>query len=146
MTEKKVYDAVNKPTELDKQKIVKFLYTHLEEYGDSKEDIKKAIDYAVKDTASFGGFILEVKVDKVVAGVVVLNCTGMSGYIPPNILVYIAVHKDYRGKGIGKILMEKTVNLSKGDIALHVEKDNPARLLYEKVGFKNPYLEMRLKK
>ena len=30
------------------------------------------------------------------------------------------------------------------DIALHVEKDNPAVFLYEKLGFENKYLEMRL--
>jgi ribosomal protein S18 acetylase RimI-like enzyme len=40
--------------------------------------------------------------------------------------------------------MNKAIELTEGDIALHVEKDNPARFLYEKVGFTNPYLEMRL--
>jgi GNAT superfamily N-acetyltransferase len=79
-------------------------------------------------------------------GAVVVNETGMSGYIPENILVYIATHKDHRGKGIGKKLMEDTMNYAKGDVALHVEKDNPARVLYEKYGFKNPYLEMRFKR
>ncbi len=33
-----------------------------------------------------------------------------------------------------------------GDIALHVEPDNPARFLYEKYGFTNKYLEMRYKR
>ena len=75
-----------------------------------------------------------------------INKTGMSGYIPENILVYIAVDNSQRGKGYGKILMNKAIELSEGNIALHVEKDNPARFLYEKVGFTNPYLEMRLKK
>ena len=70
----------------------------------------------------------------------------MDGYIPENILVYIATHKEYRGKGIGKKLMEETLNFAKGDIALHVEANNPARRLYEKYGFTNPYLEMRLKR
>ena len=39
--------------------------------------------------------------------------------------------------------MEKALENASGDVALHVEKDNPARFLYEKLGFKNPYLEMR---
>jgi ribosomal protein S18 acetylase RimI-like enzyme len=68
----------------------------------------------------------------------------MSGYIPENILVYIATHKDYRGKGIGSDLMKQAMKVSKGSIALHVEPDNPAVGLYEKVGFENKYLEMRL--
>ncbi|MBR9859835.1 GNAT family N-acetyltransferase [bacterium] len=144
MTQK--FDAVNRPTENEKNEIVDFLYTHLEEYGDPKPAIKKAINYSVKEHASFGGFTLVIRDDKEITGVVVVNETGMEGYIPENILVYIATHSGHRGKGIGKRLMEDTINYAKGDIALHVEKDNPAKFLYEKYGFKNPYLEMRLKR
>jgi len=42
--------------------------------------------------------------------------------------------------------MQKAIELSKGSIALHVEPDNPAKFLYENLGFENRYLEMRLKK
>lgn len=70
----------------------------------------------------------------------------MGGYIPENILVYITTNNKYRGKGIGKMLMQKAIKHAKGDIALHVEPNNPAKHLYEKLGFTNPYLEMRLKK
>jgi ribosomal protein S18 acetylase RimI-like enzyme len=70
----------------------------------------------------------------------------MAGYIPENILVYIAVNKEYRGHGIGKKLMEQTIAHTKGSVALHVEPDNPAKFLYEKYGFTNKYLEMRLQK
>jgi [ribosomal protein S18]-alanine N-acetyltransferase len=69
----------------------------------------------------------------------------MNGYIPDNILVYIATHKDYRGKGIGKALMQKVLELAEGDVALHVEPENPAKFLYEKYGFSSKYLEMRWK-
>jgi GNAT superfamily N-acetyltransferase len=131
---------------LDKLNAVEFLYKHLEQYGDKKDDIEKAVKYAIKETPSFGGFVLEVYDNKDLKGIVVINRTGMSGYIPENILVYIAVDNSERGKGYGKSLMNKAVELTQGDVALHVEKDNPARFLYEKVGFTNPYLEMRLKK
>jgi ribosomal protein S18 acetylase RimI-like enzyme len=70
----------------------------------------------------------------------------MEGYIPENILVYIAVHESTRGKGYGKQLMQKAIEIAEGDIALHVEPDNPARFLYEKLGFTNKYLEMRFSK
>ncbi|MFW5706014.1 MAG: GNAT family N-acetyltransferase, partial [Bacteroidota bacterium] len=63
-----------------------------------------------------------------------------------NILVYISVHGGYRGKGVGKMLMEKAIGMAKGDVALHVEHENPANFLYKKMGFVNPYLEMRLYK
>jgi GNAT superfamily N-acetyltransferase len=93
-----------------------------------------------------GGFILTATDKGKIAGAVVMNKTGMKGYIPENILVYIAVHRDYRGKGLGKDLMKESLLYAKGDIALHVEPDNPARYLYEKIGFENKYLEMRLKR
>jgi ribosomal protein S18 acetylase RimI-like enzyme len=40
--------------------------------------------------------------------------------------------------------MMEAINTAKGNIALHVEPENPARYLYEKLGFTNKYLEMRL--
>ncbi len=70
----------------------------------------------------------------------------MDGYIPEHILVYIAVDRSTRGQGFGRSLMEEVLNTCKGDVALHVEPDNPARHLYENLGFTNKYLEMRYKK
>jgi len=81
-----------------------------------------------------------------ILGVVVVNETHMSGYIPENILVYIAVNREARGKGIGGELMRTTIEHAQGDIALHVEADNPAKHLYERYGFTAPYLEMRYKR
>jgi len=146
MKETKIFDAVNKPTNSEKLEIIDFLSEHLQEYGDPKKDIQKAIDYSIKEFISFGGFTILIKEDKTIVGVTVVNKTGMGGYIPENILVYIAIHKDFRGKGLGKKLMQKAIDYCKGDIALHVEADNPAKHLYESIGFTNPYLEMRLKR
>ena len=60
--------------------------------------------------------------------------------------MYIAVDRNSRGKGLGRELMTQAIAHATGDIALHVEANNPAKILYEKLGFTNPYLEMRLKK
>lgn len=141
-----IYNATNKPTELEKNKIVNFLHKHLGKYGDPKDDIYNCLSFALKERVSFGGFVVITKNEEEdITGAVIINKTGMSGYIPENILVYIATHEDYRGQGIGKKLMEKAISMSSGDIALHVEADNPAVKLYESFGFTNPYLEMRLK-
>lgn len=146
MIQTKVFDPKNKPGKEEKEDIIDFLYENLQEYGDPKPDIEKAVNYSLKETTSFGGFILVSLLEEEISGVVVINKTGMKDYIPENILVYIATHKNLRGKGIGKQLMQKTIDLAKGSIALHVEPENPARFLYEKVGFNSKYIEMRYKK
>ncbi|MBP9185930.1 MAG: GNAT family N-acetyltransferase [Bacteroidia bacterium] len=142
----KIFNAAIKPTTSEKTEIVNFLFDNLEQYGDPKEHITKAIDYAIKEFASFGGFVLVLKEEEEIQGAVVINQTGMGGYIPENILVYIAINKNSRGQGIGKKLMQTAIETANGDIALHVEANNPAKRLYERLGFTNPYLEMRLKK
>lgn len=143
MSEVKVFDEINKPSQQEKREIVQFLYEHLENFGDSKEDIEKALNYAIKETNSFGGFVLQSFDEGKTSSAVIVNQTGMKGYIPENILVYIATHNQLRGKGIGKKMMLKAIEVAQGNIALHVEPDNPARFLYEKIGFTNKYLEMR---
>lgn len=141
----KVYTPFEPATISEKERVVDFLFQHLDQYGDAREDIHRAIQYALKETASHGGFVITGELEGKITGTVIINRTGMEGYIPENILVYIAVDGSHRGKGIGKTLMQKAIDLAQGDIALHVEPDNPARHLYEKLGFTNKYLEMRLK-
>ena len=144
MIQTKVFNTRNKPDVREKENLIDFLFDNLQEYGDTKPAIEKAVNYALKETTSFGGFILVSFLENEISGVVVVNQTGMKDYIPENILVYIATHKNLRGKGIGKLLMKQTIELAEGNIALHVEPDNPARYLYEKVGFSSKYIEMRL--
>ncbi len=127
--------------EFTNNRIVEFLNQHLDQFGDKPEHIRKAIEFALDP--SRGGFVVVCENDSQITGAVVINHTGMEGYIPSNILVYIAVHKNSRGKGLGKELMKFAMTKTVGGVALHVEPDNPARKLYEKLGFTNKYLEMR---
>ncbi|NBC67022.1 MAG: GNAT family N-acetyltransferase [Bacteroidetes bacterium] len=131
------------PTGFSRDQIADFLYKNLDEYGDTKSAILKCIGYAYGDNPGQDGFILIAHVENEIVGTVIINKTNMSEYIPENILVYIAVHKKTRGQGVGKELMNRIIEVTTGDIALHVEPDNPAKYLYEKVGFTNKYLEMR---
>lgn len=147
----KLFNSNQETSKLEKTEIIEFLYTHLDEYRDSKEDIGKAVDFALKINhpssamIPLGGMILTLKEEGKVIACVVLNRTGMNGYIPDYILVFIAVHKDHRGKGHGKEILKKALELTPGDVALHVEPENPARFLYEKMGFTSKYIEMRYK-
>lgn len=142
------YSPDNLATEEIKNQIVNFLFESLEQYGDPKQDIEKCLDYAFGKNNKPGGMVLSAinsNTQKIV-GAVIINKTGMDGYIPENILVYIATDKHMRGKGVGKQLIETAINLSDGNMALHCEPDNPAKFLYEKLGFTSKYLEMRLQK
>lgn len=123
-----------------REEVAQFLFTHLEEYGDDLPDIQACLDYA----GERGGAVFTAREGERLLGASITNRTGMSGFIPENILVYIAVHGDSRGKGVGKSLMEAVTGSLEGSIALHVEPHNPARTLYERYGFTNKYLEMRL--
>jgi len=138
-------DTIN-PTNFGREDVANFLYEHLDEYGDEKHDILKCIGYAYGDKPGQGGLILVAHEDDTIKGSVIINDTQMNGYVPEHLLVYIAVHKEARGKGVGKQLMEEIIDATEGDIALHVEPNNPAKHLYEKYGFTNKYQEMRLSK
>jgi [ribosomal protein S18]-alanine N-acetyltransferase len=72
-----------------------------------------------------------------------MNKTGMTGYIPDNILVYVATDSANAPLGAGARLMQKAMERAEGDIALHVEYHNSAKKLYEKLGFTTKYAEMR---
>ncbi|TVR71520.1 MAG: GNAT family N-acetyltransferase [Marinilabiliales bacterium] len=142
----KIFNSSNPISDGERTEIIDFLHTHLDQFRDTKEAIGRATAYAMSEIPGPGGFVLQGKVDDDIVGVVVINKTGMEGYIPENILVYIAVDQKFRGKGYGKELMIKAIDLAEGDVKLHVEHDNPARFLYEKLGFTNKYMEMRLSK
>ncbi|MBB6610195.1 GNAT family N-acetyltransferase [Pontibacter sp. Tf4] len=129
---------------ISRDEILDFLFHHLDEYGDKREDIAKCMDYALSEAEGKGGAVIEARENGEVVGALILNNTGMSGYIPENILVYVAVHGNQRGKGVGKKLVQLATETVSGSIALHVEPQNPARYLYEKMGFTNKYLEYRL--
>lgn len=132
----------------EKSEIIQFLSKHLEQYGDPPSQISDALNYAGGMDGKPGGYVITARENQNnnLWGAVIINKTGMGGYIPENILVYIATDKTHRGKGIGKSLMERAIKIADGNMALHCEPKNPAMHLYTKLGFTSKYLEMRLQK
>lgn len=127
----------------NREEFVDFLFTHLERFGDPKKDISKCLDYAFSDEKSEGGFALAAYYQGNLVGGLIMNKTGMGDYIPDWVLVYVAVDASYRGKGFGGKIVEESFKHCDGNVKLHVEYDNPAKRLYERIGFKNKYAEMR---
>lgn len=134
------------PKDLNREKFVDFLFEYLDRFGDPKPAINKCIDYAFSKEEGKGGFCLAAYEGEELMGALVMNKTGMSEYIPENILVYVCVHSDARGKGIGGKICKKSFEVADGDVKLHVEYDNPAKRLYERLGMTNKYAEMRYTK
>ena len=132
--------------ELTRTKYVDFLFQNLSPFGDPKEDIEKSIDYAFSDAEGKGGFIVAGFDEEELVSELIMNSTGHKGYIPENILVYVATKAGKRGKGYGKKIIEKSLKIAGTDVALHVEHENPAKKLYERLGFNSKYAEMRFKK
>lgn len=142
-------DTPAQQSESVSMQVARFLFTHLDSYGDPIDDIVRCLEYASVPGCGQGGAVLlarDPQANNAVVAAVVFNKTGMTRYIPENILVYIAVHRDYRGQGLGAELIRRSLEQVAGSIALHVEADNPAKFLYQKLGFENKYLEMRLQR
>lgn len=122
--------------------LVKFLYNSLEQYRDPEEDIRACLEYIIHPDK--GGYVFVALDEKqVIKGAVFLTRTNMQSFVPDYLLVYIATDKLERGKGIGLQLITLVKDSVKAPIALHVEYDNPAKKLYERIGFSSKYAEMR---
>jgi GNAT superfamily N-acetyltransferase len=128
---------------LTKEDFIEFLHTHLGQFGDTRAAIAKAVEYAFSESEGKGGFLVAAYLGENLVGAVVINDTGMSDYVPEHLLVYIAVHGDARNKGVGAEIMDAVFSMCKGNVALHVEYDNPAKRFYERLGMTSKYAEMR---
>jgi len=140
------FDAFHRMSFLTINSITKFLHQHLEDCKDDAKAIRQALLYAAKEIPSLGGYTFIAKENEHIVGAIVLNKTGMKSYQSENLLVYLAVHKDYRNKGIGSKLIKEAVNYCNGNITLQVQKESSAIKLFEKNGFTSQKIQMTLRK
>ncbi len=131
---------------LTRDVFIEFLYNHLGQFGDTRQAIGNSVDYAFSEAEGKGGFLLAGYDGKDMVGALVMINTGMKEYIPGNILVYVAVDGKCRGRGYGRQIVEYAIEQCDGNVALHVEYENPAKRLYERIGFESKYAEMRFNK
>ena len=140
-----IHSSSDFPENMTRESLAEFLHEHLKPYEDAVEDILAGLDYALSPSPGKGGFVLLALLrDRLVGALVILN-TGMSGYVPEHMLLFVAVDGSMRGKGIGGTLIRRAQSLCSGNMKLHVEYDNPAKRLYERMGFKSKYADMRWK-
>ncbi len=134
------------PEGVGKDDLVKFFHESMKPYHDTETDVGRALEYALGDgkTGETGGFLTLATEGKDIVGGLLMLDTGMGGYVPSNLLLFVATVPGMRGKGLGGEICRWAIGHCKGDVKLHVEHDNPAKRLYERLGFTNKYLEMRL--
>ena len=126
--------------------LARFLHETMRPYEDEVEDIQRALSYAFSHNNGKGGFLVLGEVNRELVGAVVMLNTGMKGYIPETVLVFVSVSPEKRGGGFGAKLIRRAIDEADGNVKLHVEHDNPARHLYDRLGFTSKYVEMRYAK
>jgi len=123
--------------------VVRFFHETMKPYHDSLEDVERALDYALVPEKGQGGFVMLAHRGEELLGALCMLKTGMGGYVPANLLLFVTVSPEARGQGIGGRLIKHCLAETDGDVKLHVELDNPAKRLYERLGFETKYAEMR---
>jgi len=122
-----------------------FLHYKMQPYHDEWQDVLAGLEYAFSDEPAKGGFAVLAAWEHRLVGAVVFLKTDMKGYVPGNLLLFIAVDPEWRNRGIGERLIRDALGRCQGDVKLHVEPDNPAARLYKRIGFEHKYVEMRYK-
>jgi GNAT superfamily N-acetyltransferase len=139
----KISDASGFPEWAPRDAVAAFFHETMKPYHDRIEDIQAALDYGLVPGEGSGGFLMLAHEDGQLLGALLMLETGMSGYVPEHILLFVTVDPKTRGRGIGGQLIGRSIAECDGDVKLHVEYDNPAKRLYERLGFTSKYAEMR---
>lgn len=142
----KVVNESGFPDWINRESAIEFIHRTMKPYHDSMEDISRALDYCFSEAEGKGGFLMLAHFSDQIAGQLTMLNSGMGGYIPENILLFVSIEPAMRGKRVGGKLIEYCLNEAEGDVKLHVEHDSPAKRLYERIGFTSKYAEMRYQK
>lgn len=138
------HEEADLPESARRPELIRFFHECMKPYEDRPEDVARALDYAFSERPGEGGFlVLGRRGKEIVSGLVMLR-TGMGGYVPENLLLFVATRPELRGQGIGRRICERALAECRGAVKLHVEHENPAKRLYERLGFRSRYAEMRL--
>jgi threonine synthase len=123
---------------ISSNKIAELINEWLMEYTDPIEEIYNALENAFEK-----GLVLIAYHNNHLSGIAIIVNTGFNSFATQFHLAYIATKKSVKGRGIATHLLHKSIQLTNGNISLHVEKDNQKAIkLYEKMGFKSCYQRM----
>lgn len=142
--ELELFTPFDKPTFSTANQIVGFIYEHTTESARrNKDDIRKSMEYALKERMSLGGFVVIVRKDHQIVGVSVLNKTGLEGIMPDYILSHMAIDSESGLENIREqLLLKKTLELCNGNVAFLIEANNPMVEACIEQGFEYKRLEL----
>jgi predicted N-acetyltransferase YhbS len=135
MIEYQLLNTTDFATTLEKEAIVNFLMESLDDYLDSRDNVSRAIEYALSKFPHQGGFVLIARSENEIVGVSVVNRTNFEGYFAENILVFLATAEKHRRKGIAMELMNRTKVYTKGSVLVRLNSDLAVQDLFKKSGF-----------
>ncbi len=117
---------------------LKKLDSWLLEFTDPLDEMKEAVENAFEE-----GHVIAAFDHKTIVGIAILSRLPFETFFPRFHLSYIATMKTVKGKGIATQLLKKAIDVSKGDLSLHVEIHNKRAIkLYEKMGLRKKYYRM----
>jgi hypothetical protein len=134
------FDAFTGLTILEKSKLVDFLFANTENGHFSRNEITEAVECAVKERASLGGFILTLEKNGELAGAIVVNRTDSERV---NRLSFLAIARPHRHNGVAKKLVAQAIEKSGGGLTLQIEPGNGEEDFFKKLGFERKYVVMQ---
>ncbi|MDN5351277.1 MAG: hypothetical protein PWQ12_193 [Clostridiales bacterium] len=123
---------------LSKRDLIDMTRRWLAEYSDTVLETADAIGNAMER-----GYILLASRNGVPVGICIVVNIGFKDFIPTYHLAYIGTEKSSKGRGVGSELIRRAIELTGGNLSLHVDLGNKsAKKVYEKYGFKHMYNRM----
>ncbi|MFO8133450.1 MAG: pyridoxal-phosphate dependent enzyme [Thermoplasmatota archaeon] len=108
------------------------------DFSDPLDEMEEAVENAFTH-----GFVLGAFYQGVLSGIAIVSATRFDTFFPRYHLSYIATKRDTKGRGIATELLQRVIDLTRGDLSLHVETDNERAIkLYEKMGLRKKYYRM----
>ncbi len=146
MIQENLYNAFTKISPYEKTKITNFLFNHLGESTPGRQCIQEALEYAVKDCPSFGGFVMTAELNDHIICTAIINDTGMGNYFARYVMVLFAVDPTASSNvpKVAQQLLRRAASYAKGDIILRLSPDNPALSFIEDFGYEATHVEMKL--
>lgn len=135
MAEYQFLNTTDFVTTLEKEAIINFLMANLDEYQDSRDNVSRAVEYALSKFPHQGGFVLIGRVAEKIIGVCVVNRTNFEGYFAENILAFLAVNSEERRKGVATEFLKQAKIYTKGSIAVRLKPDEIVADLFRKSDF-----------